>query len=207
MLKNLIWDFDGTLFDTYPAMTEALRVTLKEHGFIADKELIYSKMKISVGHCLEYFSSFVDIDEAFLERNKAIRRELEEKLCFPYPGVPELLRDIIDSGRHNYIYTHRDVSLYPLLEKAGMRDLFTDIVIASHGFPPKPAPDAINYLVSKHDLIKSETAMIGDRQIDIDSGINAGVVTIAYYDGSGSVILNQDYTIHDMDEMRKLIDI
>ena len=205
MLKNLIWDFDGTLYDTYPTMAGAMHKALKNHGYSADYDLIYSKMKVSVGHCMKYFGSFVDIDDEFTEEYKSIRRELEGRICHPFPGAVELLSDIIKAGKKNYMYTHRDTSLYPLLEKAGMSGLFEDMVIASDGFPSKPAPDAIEHIVAKHGLIKCETAMVGDRQIDIDSGINAGVRTIAYCDGSGAEIINSDFVARNMNELRSII--
>ena len=30
MLKDFIWDFDGTLYDTYPVMTQALLTALHQ---------------------------------------------------------------------------------------------------------------------------------------------------------------------------------
>jgi phosphoglycolate phosphatase-like HAD superfamily hydrolase len=41
-------------------------------------------------------------------------------------------------------------------------------------FPSKPAPDAVNYICDTYGLDRSETVMIGDREIDVLSGKNAG---------------------------------
>jgi phosphoglycolate phosphatase-like HAD superfamily hydrolase len=32
MYKNIIWDFDGTLFNTYPAITASFNSTLDDIG-------------------------------------------------------------------------------------------------------------------------------------------------------------------------------
>lgn len=37
-LKNYIWDFDGTLFDTYPAMVDGASKALKKLGSHAKKK-------------------------------------------------------------------------------------------------------------------------------------------------------------------------
>ncbi|OOL69146.1 hypothetical protein B1P88_08115 [Enterococcus faecium] len=36
-MKNYIWDFDGTLFDTYPAMVDGAWQALKDFGISMDK--------------------------------------------------------------------------------------------------------------------------------------------------------------------------
>lgn len=37
-IKNYIWDFDGTLFDTYPVMLDALQQTIVKHGIQYDAD-------------------------------------------------------------------------------------------------------------------------------------------------------------------------
>ncbi|WP_368280429.1 HAD hydrolase-like protein, partial [Lacticaseibacillus paracasei] len=43
-----------------------------------------------------------------------------------------------------------------------------------------PAPDSIQYLLKRFQLNPAVTAMIGDRSLDVDAGINAGVKTIYF---------------------------
>ena len=40
-MRNYIWDFDGTLFDTYPAMVDGAQQALKDFGINMDKKEIY----------------------------------------------------------------------------------------------------------------------------------------------------------------------
>jgi phosphoglycolate phosphatase-like HAD superfamily hydrolase len=49
---NILWDFDGTLFDTYPAYTNMLADVLGES---ADKQDIYKQLKISYSHALQHY--------------------------------------------------------------------------------------------------------------------------------------------------------
>ncbi|HWT26865.1 MAG TPA: HAD hydrolase-like protein [Mobilitalea sp.] len=40
MYKHIIWDFDGTLFDTYPAMGSVFKEMLKEIEIVEDLDEI-----------------------------------------------------------------------------------------------------------------------------------------------------------------------
>ena len=53
--KHLIYDFDGTLSDTYPCFTEAILQTLKDHGLSDTYESVYAKLKVSVGYTVRCY--------------------------------------------------------------------------------------------------------------------------------------------------------
>ena len=55
MYTDLIYDFDGTLFDTYPVFTEALLIFLKRHGIESDYETAYKRLKVTVGYALRSY--------------------------------------------------------------------------------------------------------------------------------------------------------
>ena len=52
--KHLIYDFDGTLSDTYPCFTETVLQMLKSHGLSGDYKTVYDNLKVSVGHALRH---------------------------------------------------------------------------------------------------------------------------------------------------------
>ena len=174
---HCIWDFDGTLFDTYPHTCAVFAEILRRRGVTPDPAAVYAKMKISV---LAAFA-WVHADAAFVREFY----ELENTLSFepvgrPFPGVPELLRKIAARGGRNYLYTHRDRVAYEYLEMYGLSDLFTGGVTAEDGFPHKPAPDALNHLIAAYGMDPRGAVMFGDRLIDIEAGKNAGVRTCLF---------------------------
>ena len=88
---------------------------------------------------------------------------------------------------------------------------FDDFVTAEHNFPHKPAPDAILYLIKKHNMNLNETIMIGDREIDVLSGKNAGIQACLFTQGNTDIqyikqIKNTkaDYVAGDMLTLRNL---
>lgn len=67
MINQLFWDFDGTLFDTYPKMVTAFAQALGDleiDDVEIDKVQIYTIMRQhDVGTAIRKFSAFYGIDE------------------------------------------------------------------------------------------------------------------------------------------------
>lgn len=176
-IKNYIWDFDGMLFDTYPHTLACFLETYRRHGRELDPDEAYRLFKITMWDAFDFYGT----DEA----TKREFYELENDISFPpegkpYPLIPETLRYIAGHGGQNFLFTHRDRVAVKYLEKHGLDGLFSDFVTSELKFPLKPAPDAIEYLIKKHSLKKSECMMLGDRAIDVGSGANAGIATCLF---------------------------
>ena len=202
--KHLIYDFDGTLSDTYPCFTESILQTLKDYGLSDTYESVYAKLKVSVGYtinCYDFGKYYKEIRNHFHK----IHDELAPKIQKPYPEAEEILRYAMAQGHKNYLYTHSGKIVKILLEKWGIADCFEDIIDSTMKFPTKPAPDALNYLCEKHGLDKKDCIMIGDRDIDTDCGRNAGMKGCLfdpehYYDNA-----DVDYRIENLLELKNII--
>jgi beta-phosphoglucomutase-like phosphatase (HAD superfamily) len=48
MIQHLIWDVDGTLFDTYPAIARALQAALTDMGVAAPLDWILSLAQVTM---------------------------------------------------------------------------------------------------------------------------------------------------------------
>lgn len=176
-MKLFIWDFDGTLMDTYPNIIRYLRQALQEFGKDASAVEIMEKMMDTILSTIEFYSKQYGIPNLH-ERYKAhYAREAQDPVLV-FPGVPEVLQEIRRMGADNYIFTNRGESIYPMLEKAGVLEEFTEIVTAaSPEFVVKPSPDVILYLMKKYGGTPENTVMIGDRVCDLESAYRAGCRT------------------------------
>ena len=70
--------------------------------------------------------------------------------------------------------------------------------------PRKPAPDAIQYLLRRFQLNPAVTAMIGDRSLDVDAGINADVKTIYFNVDGLNAAPQADYQVNHLIEIPPL---
>lgn len=204
MYKHIIWDFDGTLFDTYEVMGKALQKTFRKIGVNEPIEDIIRLMKISISEALHYYEGQYHIDEEFIKDYETTRREIELEECKPYPGAIELLKHIKDTGRYNYLFTHRGTSSITFLQKHQIYDAFTDCITSQHSFERKPSPEAILHLIEKYQMQPQEAIMIGDRELDILSAKNAGIKA-CFFDEAGAVCGAADYNIKHISQLYDII--
>ena len=176
-LKLFIWDFDGTLLDTYPFTTDCLRKALLDYGHDISRTEILEKMMVTIPHAIRYYRDLYqlpDLPDRFKHYNTS-EASIPVRL---FPQIKEVLKRVRELGADNYIFTNRGNSIYPLLEQAGLQDDFKEVVTADDpDFVVKPAPDTIYYLMKKYGGTPENTVMIGDRCCDLESGYNAGCKT------------------------------
>lgn len=179
--RNYIWDFDGTVFDTYPHITDSMVRAFQAFGAELRFEEVYRRLKTSVNETVEFYSAVYRLNSAeVLARFTALRREdktAEEALM---PDTAETFRLLTEQGARHFMLTHRGPSSEVILGKTGLLPYFTEIVDASVGFPRKPDPAAIRYLVNKYGLDPAETVMVGDRPLDMEAGAAAGIQTMFF---------------------------
>ncbi len=178
-VRHFIWDFDGMLFDTYPHTVAVFCECCRRWGIPCDPAEVYALFRVNLRQGFLRYALSTEQVAAFYE--------LENDLTFPpvagpYRRIPEILRLIADAGGKNYLYTHRDGVAWIYLETSGLAPLFSGGVTGEDGFPYKPAPDALEHILGVYGIPKTDAVMLGDRDIDIYAGQNAGIRTLLYDD-------------------------
>jgi HAD superfamily hydrolase (TIGR01549 family) len=203
--RNLIWDFDGTLFDTYPEITRAfIDVLNKDYGIEYDYEKAYSLAKASISFCIESLADEFDIDREEFSEN--FKKRYFGELTFedkPFEGVEEILEYTSKLGG-NFLITHRgSESLNEFLTRNDFKKYFIEIVSSDANFPLKPDPASFNYIIDKYKLEKDETLGVGDRILDIEAANSAGIKS-CFFDTNGSKIGVATYNISKMKDLLKI---
>ena len=178
-IQNFIWDFDGMLFDTYPHTEAAFLEHCRRVGRTADPAEVHDLFKINLRAGFARYGLTDAEIRAFYEIENDISFPPQGK---PYPWIPDLLRRITERGSANYLYTHRSGVALAYLDLYALTPLFAGFVTGDDGFPFKPAPDALNHIAARFGLPKDACLMLGDRDIDIGAGLNAGMHTLLYDD-------------------------
>lgn len=208
-IRHFIWDFDGTLYDTYPVITNNLRMALGEFGYDCDypeaMRLMLETIPAARNHYADKFGiERTELAAAYNRHHKASHVAL---LARPFNGVKEVLKQIVTSGRCNYVYTHRrDDECLEYLKKYGLDLYFKEIIGSdSPNFSAKPSPEAVNYLLEKYGIVANEAVMIGDRECDLGSGRNAGINTLHFLCAVAPEELDCTWRISDFHEMLDLL--
>lgn len=205
MIRFLIWDVDGTIFDTYPAFARAFDAAIAELGATAPVDWITDLCKRSVSHCATTLAEQFNLDAGDVLRgyvNHYTKIPPQEQP--PFPGVVEICARVHAMGGQNFIVTHRRrQSLTQLLAVHLMTDYFADCLTADDGFPRKPDPASMNEMIARHHLPREEVLAIGDRDIDVLAGRAAGVRTCLF--GAAASEAAADHSITDFAELDRLL--
>lgn len=182
MFRNIIWDVDGTLFDTYPAIAKAIKAALNDLGKDAPLAWIAELAKQSLSQCDTVLADKYQLDRGELERAIEVhfdRITVEENP--PFPGVIDLCQYICSIKGKNVIVTHRGrEGTQELLTAHKLAGYFAGYITRDDGYPRKPAPAAFEAALAMYNLKQEETLTVGDRDIDIWAGQAAGLFSCFY---------------------------
>ena len=208
-IRQLIWDFDGTLYDTYGAIVAAFSTTLYEKfGVVVEADRIYRLVKVDTKYCAQEIASETGLNQEkllCLARDAYTDKSGIEQKPFEYVrNVCELVHSI---GGANYLVTHRDrESLDAMLLAYDFQSFFKEIISADDGYPPKPSPESFEYIIKKYDLPHNETCGVGDRDLDVLAANSAGISSI-YFCQNGSRHTEATVNLSSFKELCDLISL
>ncbi len=184
-MKTVIWDFDGTLFDTYPGMIRALVTVLEAHQLPADaQELLKATKYDSMKRVLDDYAVKYDVARTVLQAEyNANERRLNQNPQ-PYPGALAATSTVKVEGGMNLLWTHRDQKAWQLLRQNQMSGLFAGGTTIDMHFKRKPNPESVLYLLNQFETTATDTLVVGDRRLDVEAGAAAGCQTL-YIDVDG----------------------
>ena len=183
VIMNILWDVDGTLFDTYPAITFALSKSLNELRFSIAMNMVDSLARQSINDCVETLSQRFKLDPNLLHRRfSKSYLAIDPANQPPIPGAREICRFIYQLGGSNIIVTHRDVQVTNLLlETHEMAAFFLrHIFNVEQGYAHKPNPEIVLAAINRYELDPDQTLLIGNRDLDIEAGRVAGINTCLF---------------------------
>jgi len=182
MIRHLLWETDGVLFDTRPAVTYAVSQSLNELGCAIALNVVDDLARQSLDYCVDTLAARFKLDPALLRQRSAEHyHQIPPERQAPFPGAREVCAWIAARGGLNLIITARKAeSTRALLAAHGMTDLFGDIFTPEQGYPCKPNPAILLAALEKHALSPAETLLICRHESDIQAGQSAGVATCLF---------------------------
>ena len=160
---HILWDFDGTLFDTYPVYVQTLYKTLDKK--VPEQE-IYKHMKQSFGHTIEFYNMSTELIEQYSKEEHAISPKEKP----PFTGV----KDVLANADLNVIMTHKSRSeVIEILKFHDMEHYFEELICGDDGYPRKPDSASYRFFHEKHRI----DLAVGDRALDLIPTKSLGIKT------------------------------
>ena len=178
MAKNIVFDLDGTVFNSLPMVLVSLRSLLQEE---LQREVSEVEVREGFRSDMRYVASYFGLNiEPESERLRILKRWSElngahlDKVEV-FEGILPLLEELKGLDRKLFVWTARDRrSSLELLERADIMAFFEDIRCADDGLP-KPNPQGILEMLQD----PKEAWLIGDSEVDFEASKNCGCQFLA----------------------------
>jgi phosphoglycolate phosphatase len=183
--EAIIFDYDGTLFDTQPAIVHCIRRTFVESR--RPMPLLESILQTARSG-LTLRDTFSILDEDLRSNLNALQEHIgiyraiylveSARLLRPFSGVEAVLRQIHAAGVKCLLVSNKGiVAIRRSLDQAGLA-AFIDLIMGDEpGLPTKPDPALItHHILPRYPLLRREKLlMVGDTETDIQFAKAGGI--------------------------------
>ena len=185
-IQAIIFDMDGVLFDTESIYLKVWKNIFRKYGYIMTEE-IYSQV-IATGRdnvkrvFLREFGANLPIDKMYLEKDIALREEIEKNLPIK-DGVFDILSYLKDEGYRIALATSSDRErMNNHLEKANIRGYFEQIICRDEVEKIKPNPDIYLKVAKKLGVSPENCLVIEDSLAGVKAAHSAGMTVFHVVD-------------------------
>jgi phosphoglycolate phosphatase len=188
-IKLVIFDLDGTLIDSRLDLVHSVNAALRhiQRPELPD-EVIASYVGDGAPILIQRALGGESLDEALIRKGLefflSYYREHKLDHTTVYPGIREALASIQNSGngmpRKMAVLSNKPVNpSRAIVEALGLGLYFSQIYGGNSFATKKPEPEGALKLVTEAGVRPDQAAIVGDSHVDIRTGRNAGLWTVA----------------------------
>lgn len=202
MIKLIVFDCDGVMFDSKPANQKYYDHVLVNFGKAPmDKSELEYVHTHNVTDCINHiFRHHPDVNRGEVENYRA---NLNYSIFLPHFKIEPDLVEFLETAQPNYhlaISTNRSDTMELLLDSFNLSHYFGKVMTATNAKRPKPAPDGMVEILDYYKCKPDETIFIGDSIIDQLHAVASGTQLIAFKNKR----LETDYHISSFMDIYKL---
>lgn len=206
-VKVIIFDFDGTLADTFDALVRISNRLAVEFGYPPTTPEELPKVRNLSSREIVKQSGISVLKLPFLL--KRVRESLHNEIQYlnPISDIKETLTQLINEGYFLGILTsNAEENVIPFLKKHGMQGLFSFIYSETSLFRKDKS---LKKLMKIKNWSSEEVIYVGDETRDIEASkkINIKVIAVSWGFNSGEVLAkhNPDFLIHKPSELIEVL--
>jgi len=184
MYQVCIFDLDGTLTDTLDSLEVSVNDSLAEMGL---NPIVREDVRAFVGNGVRVLMQKALLrtgaDESRLdEAMETFTRVFAVKGTYnvkPYDGIPELLAAIKSKGIRLAVLSNKPhKQTCEIVAQFFGEDIFEWAQGQQEGIPRKPDPQAALHIAESLGVSAEDCVYIGDSEVDVATGVNAGMSMI-----------------------------
>jgi len=213
--KAFIFDLDGTLVDALPDIRANANRALEALGY--DLRLSLAETQPHVGGGAHKLASNVlglpmDHPEtmALYHKFAEIYEQNPAEHGKPFPNVMETLTARQEQGIPLCCVTAKPaIARVKVLDAMGITPYLVHALSPEDGFPKKPAPDMLWECCRQMGVKPEETWMVGDTLFDVEAGLAAGCMGVAFvehgYQDPPAQYIDRIRVVEKFDELLDLV--
>ncbi len=190
MLKGLIFDFDGTLFDSMFIWDTAGEVYLRSIGKEPKTDLQKVLKSMSLLQSAQYIREKYDIPLAVKDIMDGVNHTVEGfyfHTVEPKPGVIDFLEELHRRNIRMCIATATDrYQVEAALQRCGMRHFFSELFTCTEVGSGKDRPDIFRKAMEHLQTDRSTTAVVEDAYHAVHTAKEDGFLVVGVYDSHES---------------------
>ncbi len=184
----ILFDLDGTLVDSLPALVESLNAILREDG---RRPLDANEVRLMVGDGIKilvaraYAATGLPPDgdaalNALVERFSAHYDPDPTAGCGTFPHAPELLAGLLGMGFRLGVVTNKPLSpAISILREFTLMPVLSVVVGGDSTPHMKPHPEPFLHAADQLEITPERVIVVGDSFNDVEGARRAGMRTIA----------------------------
>ena len=192
-LQALLFDLDGTLVDSVGAYHMVAQRAAAPHGITVTRAQVSRALALNSN----FWDEAVPADDPARE---SLKRRMAEQAMRDWPavlaaeasmfeGVRQSLLQLRAQGVRLAVVSGARREVMPMLEAAGVAELFEQVLLSEDVSRRKPDPEGILACLERMGVAPEQAAYVGDTPIDVQTSRRAGVRSVAVLGGAADSAL------------------
>lgn len=181
--KAVLFDMDGTLLDTLEDLRDSTNHVLRQMGypersleemrrFVGNGAEMQIRRAVPEGTSEENIRKALTAYRAYYEEHCRIKTKV-------YDGLPGMLCELKKHGVKTAVVSNKPDAAVKKLSCEYFGDQMDYAIGASDGVRCKPYPDMVEAALHALGAEKKDAVFVGDSEVDVQTGLNAGLPVIA----------------------------